>query len=235
MSLLAQPASFELVVLPNLRRVDRPPEAALFEYFVTARRRARGPMLVVSRATMFRNPAAAAVVEPDDHAAVWTWASRAMREGDRSVHALQLRAVSFSAQCEAITADSDVIGALVRLRTNATGSKDARLRHSRRRFGWESLRESELGIAQHVAAGMTNREIGARLCLSRHTVDFHLRQIFRKLGINSRVELTRLVVERGGSMSAGNHSSATVVREFGNGDRLADDEHGSQQALRAGG
>jgi DNA-binding CsgD family transcriptional regulator len=32
--------------------------------------------------------------------------------------------------------------------------------------------------------------------LSRHTVDFHLRQIFRKLGIESRVALTRLVLEQ---------------------------------------
>ena len=31
--------------------------------------------------------------------------------------------------------------------------------------------------------------------LSRHTIDFHLRQIYCKLGISSRVELTRLVLE----------------------------------------
>jgi DNA-binding CsgD family transcriptional regulator len=69
---------------------------------------------------------------------------------------------------------------------------------SRASVGWESLRESELGIAQLVAGGLTNREVGARLFVSRHTVDFHLRQIFRKLGISSRVELTRLVVEHEG-------------------------------------
>jgi len=33
------------------------------------------------------------------------------------------------------------------------------------------------------------------LYVSRHTIDFHLRQIFNKLGINSRVELARLVAE----------------------------------------
>jgi DNA-binding CsgD family transcriptional regulator len=43
---------------------------------------------------------------------------------------------------------------------------------------------------------LTNAEVGDRLHLSRHTIDFHLRQIFRKLDVRSLVELTRLVVER---------------------------------------
>jgi DNA-binding NarL/FixJ family response regulator len=57
------------------------------------------------------------------------------------------------------------------------------------------LRESELGIAQLVAEGLTNREVASRLFVSAHTVDFHLRQIYRKLGISSRVELTRRIVD----------------------------------------
>ena len=32
--------------------------------------------------------------------------------------------------------------------------------------------------------------------LSPHTIDFYLRQIFRKLQIDSRVDLTRLAIER---------------------------------------
>ena len=39
-----------------------------------------------------------------------------------------------------------------------------------------------------------NDEVAGRIFLSRHTVDFHLRRIFRKLGIESRVVLTRLVI-----------------------------------------
>jgi DNA-binding CsgD family transcriptional regulator len=61
--------------------------------------------------------------------------------------------------------------------------------------GWTSLTSSERSVAAIVAEGATNREAAARLFLSRHTIDFHLRQIFRKLDISSRVALTRLVVQ----------------------------------------
>ena len=65
-------------------------------------------------------------------------------------------------------------------------------------WGWASLTEAERRVAAAVAEGLTNRQAAERLFLSRHTVDFHLRQIFLKLGIRSRVELTRLVVQEPG-------------------------------------
>jgi DNA-binding CsgD family transcriptional regulator len=60
--------------------------------------------------------------------------------------------------------------------------------------GWPSLTNGERRVARAVAEGLTNAEVGARLFLSRHTVDFHLRQIYRKLEVRSRVQLTRLVL-----------------------------------------
>jgi DNA-binding CsgD family transcriptional regulator len=62
--------------------------------------------------------------------------------------------------------------------------------------GWESLTGTELRVADVVSRGLTNAEAGRSMCLSRHTIDFHLRQIFRKLNVHSRVGLTRLVLER---------------------------------------
>ena len=62
--------------------------------------------------------------------------------------------------------------------------------------GWQSLTTAERRVAEHVAIGLTNREVAERLFLSRHTVDFHLRQAFRKAGVRSRVQLTRLVIQQ---------------------------------------
>ncbi|MDX3109896.1 response regulator transcription factor [Nonomuraea angiospora] len=53
---------------------------------------------------------------------------------------------------------------------------------------------SELRVVRLVAQGMTNREAADALFLSPHTVDSHLRHAFAKLGVNSRVELTRQVL-----------------------------------------
>jgi DNA-binding CsgD family transcriptional regulator len=62
--------------------------------------------------------------------------------------------------------------------------------------GWASMTKSELGVAQLVVNGLTNREIADRLFVSPHTVNTHLRHVFAKLEVNSRVDLTRLATER---------------------------------------
>ena len=65
--------------------------------------------------------------------------------------------------------------------------------------GWAAMTKSELAIAQLVADGLTNREVAERLFISPHTVNTHLRQVFAKLEVNSRVDLTRLATERRGT------------------------------------
>nr|WTC14149.1 LuxR C-terminal-related transcriptional regulator [Streptomyces anthocyanicus] len=58
--------------------------------------------------------------------------------------------------------------------------------------GWRGLSGSELSVARLIAHGATNREAAQRLFLSPHTVNTHLRHVFVKLGIRSRVQLARL-------------------------------------------
>jgi non-specific serine/threonine protein kinase len=59
--------------------------------------------------------------------------------------------------------------------------------------GWqgsEALTTRERQIAVLVARGLSNREIAARLVISKRTVDAHVNHIFAKLGLSSRVQLT---------------------------------------------
>ncbi|MGW4424572.1 AAA family ATPase [Streptosporangium sp. NPDC004631] len=64
--------------------------------------------------------------------------------------------------------------------------------------GWAGLTGTERTVCDLVAQGLTNRRAAEQMFISEHTVAFHLRQVFRKLGIHSRVELARLTVERDG-------------------------------------
>jgi len=101
----------------------------------------------------------------------------------------------------------DVLGRTLALYTELGASWDARRVRSRLRelgvrrrlvttepetSGWAAMTTSELTVARLVAEGLTNREVAERLFVSPHTVNTHLRHVFSKLGINSRVELARL-------------------------------------------
>jgi DNA-binding NarL/FixJ family response regulator len=61
------------------------------------------------------------------------------------------------------------------------------------RRGLAGLSRQEHRVAELVAEGLTNKEIAARLFVSRRTVDNHLYRMFTKLGVSSRVELAVLM------------------------------------------
>lgn len=65
------------------------------------------------------------------------------------------------------------------------------VRGQRRRTtsGWDSLTKTELAVVRLVGAGRSNPEIAARLFISRHTVETHVRHVFQKLGVRSRAEV----------------------------------------------
>lgn len=59
--------------------------------------------------------------------------------------------------------------------------------------GVESLTPTELRVAQLAADGMSNREIAELLFVSRSTVAWHLRNIYRKLRVESREQVKRRI------------------------------------------
>jgi DNA-binding CsgD family transcriptional regulator len=82
--------------------------------------------------------------------------------------------------------------------------RTAGIRHGRRgprgrpQFGWPSLTPAEQAVASLVADGLTNPQIGARLYISRRTVQTHLVHVFAKLDIASRAQLAAQVTPHRG-------------------------------------
>jgi DNA-binding CsgD family transcriptional regulator len=87
--------------------------------------------------------------------------------------------------------------ALVRSERRSAG---VRLHHWKRparpAYGSESLTDTERRIADLVASGLSNRQVASQVFLSTHTVAFHLRHVFWKLGANSHVEQARLAAQQ---------------------------------------
>jgi len=101
----------------------------------------------------------------------------------------------------------DVLGRALALYTELGAAWDARRVRSRLRElgvrrrlvaaepetnGWAAMTAAELAVARLVADGLTNKEVAEQLFVSPHTVGSHLRHVFSKLGITSRVELARV-------------------------------------------
>lgn len=60
--------------------------------------------------------------------------------------------------------------------------------------GYSPLTEREREIAELVAEGLTNTEIGERLQISKRTADAHLEHIMGKLGVRSRTKIATWLV-----------------------------------------
>lgn len=95
-------------------------------------------------------------------------------------------------------AGADAGASRVRRRLSQAGVRRRRWQPvpARASAGWESLTDSERKVAVLASHGYSNRDVAERLTVSPNTVATHLRAVYTKLGVNKRVHLARLVLER---------------------------------------
>jgi sigma-54 dependent transcriptional regulator, acetoin dehydrogenase operon transcriptional activator AcoR len=168
----------------------------LLQRFLQDRKGIREPAVYVGERRLVANSAADHLVAAADEELLRDHARRILatpppqeRDG-RPVRLSSGR--TFTVSGDVILDGSIPVGVVLRLRPAEAAQAD---RRDRKSFGWDSLTPTEWSVAEQVATGLTNREAAERLFLSPHTVGFHLRTIYRKLEIGSRVELARLMVE----------------------------------------
>jgi ATP/maltotriose-dependent transcriptional regulator MalT len=146
--------------------------------------------------------AAEKVGAPIEAALSRTLAGRALAEGGRSDRAV--------AELQHAAAQLDVCGALhYRASAERELGKLGHRPHRRTQPGnahrpsVESLTERELQVARLVVDRKTNPEIAAELFLSKKTVETHLRNIFNKMGVETRVAVARAVERADRAVSPG--------------------------------
>ncbi|WP_217209590.1 helix-turn-helix transcriptional regulator [Streptomyces sp. AC550_RSS872] len=106
-------------------------------------------------------------------------------------------AVAPLAHAHATFAESGAHAAAARVQRDMGGGEAGSRRSATRQRpvqGWEALTASEKRIARLVAEGHTNRSAADLLIVSPHTVNTHLSSAFRKLSVNSRVQLANVVM-----------------------------------------
>jgi DNA-binding CsgD family transcriptional regulator len=64
--------------------------------------------------------------------------------------------------------------------------------------GWDSLTPTELDVVRLVGDGLPNKDIATRLFVSPRTVQSHLRHVYNKLDLTSRVQLAQEAIRRNG-------------------------------------
>ncbi|MBO0850258.1 MAG: LuxR family transcriptional regulator, partial [Pseudonocardia sp.] len=111
------------------------------------------------------------------------WLRRERRRGEareqlRTAHRM-LEAMGVAAFAERARRELEATGGTARTRPHA--ARD------------EELTAQEAQIARLARDGLSNPEIGTRLFISAHTVQYHLRKVFAKLGITSRSQLDRVL------------------------------------------
>jgi DNA-binding CsgD family transcriptional regulator len=165
-------------------------ERVLMKRFLRERSGGKHPMLVANGRVVMTNTAAERLVKPEDEPRVRDLAEEIMAGASADVAEIVLAdGHGVVVRCEPILDGSVAVGVVMHL-------EDGTGRANRPVLGLAGLTDTERAIADLVAQGLTNRQIAQRVFVSRHTVDFHLRSIFRKVDVTSRIDLARQIVSQ---------------------------------------
>ena len=197
-------------------------DECLVNSFERARRRFRGALVAVSDRTMIMNAAASELLYPGDRRALWPWIQASTQAEAGSETSFELaNGLAVRARWYPVDWAGHRVGVVVHLfgaerpghmaavvSAGGTARRPSPVLSGMPSLdpallaGWSELTDSERTVAELVGQGLSNRQVGRRLFLSRHTVDYHLRRVYRKLGIKSRVELARVLGEHYESLSS---------------------------------
>jgi sigma-54 dependent transcriptional regulator, acetoin dehydrogenase operon transcriptional activator AcoR len=179
----------------RLLSTEQGKERVLVQRFAEERRQEAGPFVLVSEKTTYASTSARQILGADDEPMLWDHV-RSHLDAPYSLKEIALQNGTLAVKsCEPVLNGSDIAGVLVRFDSPSSAPdapRDPRAAHST--FGWQSLTSTEREVTDLVCRGMTNREVGRCLAMSHYTVDSHLRSIYRKLSVNSRVDLTRVAL-----------------------------------------
>jgi transcriptional regulator of acetoin/glycerol metabolism/DNA-binding CsgD family transcriptional regulator len=165
-------------------------ERVLMKRFLRERSSGKHPMVVANTRVVIANIAAERLVTPEDESGLRQHAEEVMAGASGAVVEIVLaNGRGVAVRCELILDGSVAVGVVMHL-------DDGTARANRPTLGLAGLTDTERAIADLVAQGLTNRQIAQRVFVSRHTVDFHLRSIFRKVDVTSRIDLARQIVSQ---------------------------------------
>jgi DNA-binding CsgD family transcriptional regulator len=192
--------------LADLRASDHGRLARLLDdVFAEARRRTRAPLVLVSASACHVNTAASRILDRRRGPELWSLIERGVAPSE-DLHCdedgrvvVDRDGVAYAATIEWVTEGTTRVGAVLRFERSDGSGAESSARTAQ--YGWESLTAAERGIAALVSEGLSNRDVARRVYLSPHTVDSHLRHIYRKLGIGSRVELASMFTARAAAES----------------------------------
>ena len=193
---LMLPTALRLARMIEQRLIDESSlqEKLVLQQFLRKHRSVRGPVVFLGPRSMLSNAAASRFVDAADEMLLRDVGNRMVSEGRFAFQEITLSAGRrLLIRCENVLDGAVPIGIMMELRAAATLEFDSVESSIESRPQRKELTRAEQGVAELVVEGLTNKQMAEQLFVSHYTIDSHLRSIFKKLGVSSRLELKRFL------------------------------------------